>query len=449
MPQFSKNYYKNFIRDNETDKLFKELLQHLYQYGAFSRDKVTQATYDRLILIAGQWKGIIQEQQLNISNPAETDREKARINHSIFRLINDLPDHFFTFLNSEDKEKLPPAVDVHAQIDVIHQKNSIKQAEIIKQRQTKVEKAKHEQDKFIVFWQNNGKKLALGIGAALLLVFLWKMLPTSDNDRDSEVAEVPVLKDTLIALPTVNSTEEAESRYNQILLKADESFKNRNYVEAKQQYREALAVANGFSLATDYAERKIKFSDEAIRKLAEQQSTTEKRSNYNKWEAKGDNAYKGENYSSAKEFYLSSADFINDSAIKRKIKNCEEKIAATNRQEISEQNYQKYILKGNKYLESGDYERAKSAYENAKKYKNTNEVNSKIASAKEQLQVSSGSSPSLSRCQYCPEMVFVKWGTFDMGCTSEQSDCGADEKPVHTITLSDFSIGKYEVTQKE
>ncbi|MBE0637832.1 MAG: formylglycine-generating enzyme family protein [Bacteroidales bacterium] len=47
------------------------------------------------------------------------------------------------------------------------------------------------------------------------------------------------------------------------------------------------------------------------------------------------------------------------------------------------------------------------------------------------------------------EMVFVKGGTFTMGCTSEQSDCGSDEKPTHQVTVSDFYMGKYEVTQKQ
>jgi len=42
------------------------------------------------------------------------------------------------------------------------------------------------------------------------------------------------------------------------------------------------------------------------------------------------------------------------------------------------------------------------------------------------------------------EMVFVKGGTFMMG--SEDGD--DDEKPVHQVTVSDFYIGKYEVTQK-
>lgn len=45
-------------------------------------------------------------------------------------------------------------------------------------------------------------------------------------------------------------------------------------------------------------------------------------------------------------------------------------------------------------------------------------------------------------------LVFVKGGTFTMGCTSEQKDCHDDEKPAHTVTLDNFYIGKYEVTQK-
>lgn len=43
------------------------------------------------------------------------------------------------------------------------------------------------------------------------------------------------------------------------------------------------------------------------------------------------------------------------------------------------------------------------------------------------------------------EMVFVKGGTFQMG----SKDGDSDEKPVHSVTLSDFFIDKYEVTVKQ
>ena len=46
-------------------------------------------------------------------------------------------------------------------------------------------------------------------------------------------------------------------------------------------------------------------------------------------------------------------------------------------------------------------------------------------------------------------MVAVDGGTFTMGATSEQgSDYDSDELPTHEVTLSDFYIGKYEVTQQ-
>lgn len=47
------------------------------------------------------------------------------------------------------------------------------------------------------------------------------------------------------------------------------------------------------------------------------------------------------------------------------------------------------------------------------------------------------------------EMVAVKGGTFTMGATSEQgSDADSDEKPTHSVTLGDYYIGKFEVTQE-
>ena len=47
-------------------------------------------------------------------------------------------------------------------------------------------------------------------------------------------------------------------------------------------------------------------------------------------------------------------------------------------------------------------------------------------------------------------MVKVEGGTFTMGATSEQGgDADSDEKPAHQVTLSNFFIGKYEVTQEE
>lgn len=44
-------------------------------------------------------------------------------------------------------------------------------------------------------------------------------------------------------------------------------------------------------------------------------------------------------------------------------------------------------------------------------------------------------------------MISVEGGTFRMGATKEQKKADRDEKPVHSVTLSSFLIGKTEVTQ--
>jgi formylglycine-generating enzyme required for sulfatase activity len=48
------------------------------------------------------------------------------------------------------------------------------------------------------------------------------------------------------------------------------------------------------------------------------------------------------------------------------------------------------------------------------------------------------------------EMVAVQGSTFNMGCNAEQEEyCFTIELPLHEVTLSDFYISKYEVTQAQ
>ena len=47
------------------------------------------------------------------------------------------------------------------------------------------------------------------------------------------------------------------------------------------------------------------------------------------------------------------------------------------------------------------------------------------------------------------KMVWVEGGDFMMGCTSEQSDCEADEKNVRRVTVDGYWIGMCEVTQAQ
>jgi formylglycine-generating enzyme required for sulfatase activity len=48
------------------------------------------------------------------------------------------------------------------------------------------------------------------------------------------------------------------------------------------------------------------------------------------------------------------------------------------------------------------------------------------------------------------KMVMVSGGTFTMGCTDEQEpDCQNDEYPPHPVTVNDFFLSRFEVTQSE
>jgi len=57
---------------------------------------------------------------------------------------------------------------------------------------------------------------------------------------------------------------------------------------------------------------------------------------------------------------------------------------------------------------------------------------------------------NFTEAQYDIEMIYVRGGTFMMGCGPEQEeDCFEYEEAPRRITLSDYYIGKYEVTQAQ
>ena len=97
------------------------------------------------------------------------------------------------------------------------------------------------------------------------------------------------------------------------------------------------------------------------------------------------------------------------------------------------------------YLKS-EAGRKKLAEEQALAKKKIEEEKKRLAEeqAKEKLKSLPSSIQKLLK-----EMVYVRGGTFTMGCTSEQDNCDDDEKPSHKVTLSSFNIGKYEVTQSQ
>jgi formylglycine-generating enzyme required for sulfatase activity len=105
-------------------------------------------------------------------------------------------------------------------------------------------------------------------------------------------------------------------------------------------------------------------------------------------------------------------------------------------------------VKSNKLMNSGDHTAAKLGAADLK------EAAAQLAA---QLQGRSGGSARVSGRSSGgqthpaePEMVAVQGGAFWMGCSQEQQgSCDNDESPLHSVTVSDFHIGKYEVTQAQ
>lgn len=73
-----------------------------------------------------------------------------------------------------------------------------------------------------------------------------------------------------------------------------------------------------------------------------------------------------------------------------------------------------------------------------------NEVNSiKEKTEEKQIAINHANDPFRS------QLVRVKGGTFQMGSPETDKDATTDERPQHSVTLSDFYISKYEVTQAQ
>ena len=158
------------------------------------------------------------------------------------------------------------------------------------------------------------------------------------------------------------------------------------------------------------------------------------------WEKKGDTAFNGRKYETAKKHYYKVSGYKNKPDILQKIRNCD-KLA----EQRKEQNYQKYLNTGDRYYNQGNFKEAKSGYEKAKLEKQTEEIQTKIEDCAKQLEIL-----TILRAMEM-NMVTIPSGSFDMGCTPGQgSDCNPDEKPIRRgVYMKSFKINKYEVTQEE
>ena len=99
----------------------------------------------------------------------------------------------------------------------------------------------------------------------------------------------------------------------------------------------------------------------------------------------------------------------------------------------------KKIVSGNKKSSSDNYQNSKPATGDRSSVKSPSNSPAEMTQAQKNYVIQ----------QAIDNMVYVQGGTFMMGATSEQgSYTNNDEKPTYQVTLSDFQIGKTEVTQE-
>ena len=110
-------------------------------------------------------------------------------------------------------------------------------------------------------------------------------------------------------------------------------------------------------------------------------------------------------------------------------------------------NAQDFLQKAKNYLDAGECEKAQKAYEAYKvehPYGN-DEVARRIAECGKtpSARDNSKTDQTFNVGNVTFKMIFVQGGTFQMGSNSGDND----EKPVHSVTVSDFYMGEFEVTQ--
>ncbi len=119
--------------------------------------------------------------------------------------------------------------------------------------------------------------------------------------------------------------------------------------------------------------------------------------------------------------------------------------------------YSKLLQLGKTAYDKGAYSEAIKKWEAAKTCSDkpqNNELQALIDKAKQKISPTVSQKPAAtppkasSAVPFTPKMILIKGGTYEMGDVMGEN-WYACEKPVHTVTLSDFYISNYEVTFQE
>ncbi|MCI0691139.1 SUMF1/EgtB/PvdO family nonheme iron enzyme [candidate division KSB1 bacterium] len=163
---------------------------------------------------------------------------------------------------------------------------------------------------------------------------------------------------------------------------------------------------------------------------------TEEEKLYAKFKNEGDALFGQGKYIEAKLKYANAlAQKPDDSYIDERINLCNQKMAEQKAEAERAKLYAKYKDEGDDFFEQGEYEQAKSLYEQARSQKPDDQYVTKRIQACDKLIV-----------KLPTDMVLIPAGSFMMGSDDMGSDDYDSEKPVHQVYIDDFYMDKYEVT---
>ncbi len=240
---------------------------------------------------------------------------------------------------------------------------------------------------------------------------------------------------TLILLVLISSSLLAQpcdnAKYNRFIAEGDAYYKKANYTEALNSYNAAMiackdrmlnvqkrtqAVFAKINQLRDDAQKSEKQALIALKNMTELLRSflpDSARNMYKYFKTLADNAYKAGNYTDAIKYYTftkNTPEVENAQAIENQLT----KATELNKLQKEADNY---------FRNTFDYEKAKPLYQ-------------KILQ-----QNPDDRTTHLKLICYEPDMVQVEGGTFEMGSNEDK-----DEKPIHKVTLSSFSISRFECT---
>ncbi len=164
-------------------------------------------------------------------------------------------------------------------------------------------------------------------------------------------------------LGDIAKAKEADVKYKEAIVKADNSFKAKEYLAAKTFYTEAM----GFKPEEKYPRDRIAECDRLMGDLAKKKELDEK---YNAAIAKADQAFAGKDYQGAKGSYNEALGIKPAEAYpKQKIAEIDKLLADMAKTKDLEEKYKQAIEKGDKGFGAQDYTTAKAAYNEALGYK--------------------------------------------------------------------------------